>query len=73
MITKIRGYCFKRRIIWFGWLIVESETRTTLYADNKPYMTIGPDLEVRYLVFGLTEKSVRKKLVKKAKKLRGAE
>lgn len=70
MNSEIRGYCFKRRLLWIGWLVVKNK-QTMLYADNNPYMTIGPEMEVRYLVFGLTQKSVMKKLTKKAEKLFG--
>ena len=68
-ITDILGYCFKRRFLYIGWLVVKRET-TMLYADNNPYMTIAPDMEVAYLTFGLTTNSVLNKLRKKAMKLK---
>ena len=70
MQSNILGFIFKRRFLWIGWLMVKREM-TMLYADNNPYTTMQPDMEVTYVTFGLTEKSVIRRLTKKAKKLKG--
>lgn len=67
---EIRGFLFKRRFFYIGWLIIKHDI-STLYADSNPYMTIGPDMEVGYVTFGLTKNSVLRRLAKKAKKLKG--
>lgn len=67
---NIMGYIFKRKFFYIGWLVVK-RGMTMLYADNNPYMTMKPEMEVEYVTFGLTSKSVTRRLTKKAKKLKG--
>lgn len=67
---NILGFIFKRRFLWIGWLMVKREM-TMLYADNNPYMTMQPDMEVSYVTFGFSQKSVMRRLTKKAEKLKG--
>lgn len=69
-ISNILAFTFKRQLFWIGWLVVKREM-SMLYADNNPYMTMAPEMEVAYVTFGLSKKSAMRRLAKKAKKLKG--
>lgn len=66
--VDVRAYVFKRRLLWCGWLLEKHKPVSYLYADNTPYITMEPEVNMKYLVFGLTEKSVNNKIVKYCKK-----
>lgn len=68
-IKEIRGYAFKKLFLWIGWIIVQKEETGILYYDNVKTVTLEPTININCLVFGLTQKSVHKKLVKHIAKL----
>lgn len=65
---KARAYCFNHKFLWIGWIIVQRGPKSFLYADNSPYMTLENELNMEYVTFGLSKKSVMKRLEKYIKK-----
>lgn len=61
----IRG----RAILWLGWIFFETRSPSTFYYDNTPTVSITYESGVKHLMFGLTSKSVLKKLRNKIDKM----
>lgn len=68
-LKNIRGYCYKYGLIWVGWIVIQQEKKAVLYADNKPYMELEPEINIRYLTLGLGYDRVMKRLKNAAIKI----
>lgn len=65
---KIRGYIFKKRIMWIGCIISKCDNATPLFADDVT-VPVYPEMNVEYVCFSLTQKKALKKIERKSSKM----
>ena len=64
MTYKMNGYCYKKWFFYIGWIICCCNDQPSFYYDNNPVAMLESDPGVIYLTFGLTNKSVIKRMYK---------